>query len=120
MKVFDLVAARTGLREHEAISADYAPVSSMAVVDDHKAYYPGAQPISIRITGDRYSGKLLGAQLVGARGTETAKRVDTYATALFNDMTVAELSELDLSSTPPLGSPWDTVQIAAQTWSRQH
>jgi NADPH-dependent 2,4-dienoyl-CoA reductase/sulfur reductase-like enzyme len=120
VKVFDLVAARTGLREHEASSVGYAPVSSMAIADDHKAYYPGAQPISIRITGDQETGQLLGAQLVGARGTETAKRVDTYATALFHSMAVEELSELDLSYTPPLGSPWDAVQIAAQTWSRQH
>ncbi|HEY2645044.1 MAG TPA: FAD-dependent oxidoreductase [Galbitalea sp.] len=120
VKVFDLVAARTGLREHEASSVGYSPVSSTAIADDHKAYYPGAQPISIRITGDQETGKLLGAQLVGARGTETAKRVDTYATALFHGMSVAELSELDLSYTPPLGSPWDAVQIAAQTWTRQH
>jgi NADPH-dependent 2,4-dienoyl-CoA reductase/sulfur reductase-like enzyme len=120
VKVFDLVAARTGVRDHEASSVGFAPVSSTAIADDHKAYYPGAQPISIRITGDSHSGKLLGAQLVGARGTETAKRVDTYATALFNGMTVAELSELDLSYTPPLGSPWDAVQIAAQTWSREY
>ncbi|MDQ1544853.1 MAG: hypothetical protein QOK08_2491 [Actinomycetota bacterium] len=120
VKVFDLVAARTGLREHEATTVGYSPVSSTAIADDHKAYYPGAQPISIRITGDRDSGKLLGAQLVGARGTETAKRVDTYATALFHGMTVEQLSELDLSYTPPLGSPWDAVQMAAQTWSRQH
>jgi NADPH-dependent 2,4-dienoyl-CoA reductase/sulfur reductase-like enzyme len=120
VKVFDLVAARTGLREHEATSVGYSPISSTAIADDHKAYYPGAQPISIRITGDRDSGRLLGAQLVGARGTETAKRVDTYATALFHGMTVEQLSELDLSYTPPLGSPWDAVQIAAQTWSRQH
>ncbi|MDQ1573611.1 MAG: hypothetical protein QOH44_1170, partial [Actinomycetota bacterium] len=120
VKVFDLVAARTGLREHEATTVGYSSVSSTAIADDHKAYYPGAQPISIRITGDRDSGKLLGAQLVGARGTETAKRVDTYATALFHGMTVEQLSELDLSYTPPLGSPWDAVQMAAQTWSRQH
>jgi NADPH-dependent 2,4-dienoyl-CoA reductase/sulfur reductase-like enzyme len=77
VKVFDLVAARTGLREHEASAAGFRPVSSTATPDDHKAYYPGAQPIIIRVTGDRDTGVLLGAQLIGPRGTETAKRVDT-------------------------------------------
>ena len=120
VKVFDLVAARTGLREHEATPVGFTPVSTTAVADDHKAYYPGAQPISIRITGDAESGKLLGAQLVGARGTETAKRVDTFATALFHGMTVPGVSDLDLSYTPPLGSPWDAVQIATQRWEREH
>jgi hypothetical protein len=31
-------------------------------------------------------------------------------------MTVEDLSDLDLSYTPPLSSPWDPVQIAAQAW----
>ena len=35
-------------------------------------------------------------------------------------MTVDGLSELDLSYTPPLGSPWDAVQMAAQAWVREH
>ena len=59
---------------------------------------------------------MLGAQLVGRLGTETAKRVDTYATALFPGMTVDQISDLDLSYTPPLGSPWDAVQVATQAW----
>ena len=120
VKVFDLVAARTGLREREAWEAGFVPVTSEARPDDHKAYYPGAQPISIRVTGDAHTGRLLGAQLVGGRGTETAKRVDTYAAALFHGMTVDQMSELDLSYTPPLGSPWDAVQLAAQHWVREH
>jgi len=120
VKVFDLVAARTGLREHEAHSAGFHPGTTQTAPDDHKAYYPGAQPIAIRVTGDTGSGRLLGAQLVGPRGAEVAKRVDTYATALFHGMTVDELSQLDLSYTPPLGSPWDAVQMAAQSWVREH
>ncbi len=120
VKVFDLVAARTGLREHEAVAAGFDPVSSTATPDDHKAYYPGARSITIRITGDATTGQLLGAQLIGPRGTETAKRVDTYAAALFHRMSIDAMNELDLSYTPPLGSPWDAVQMAAQTWVREH
>jgi NADPH-dependent 2,4-dienoyl-CoA reductase/sulfur reductase-like enzyme len=44
VKVFDLVAARTGLREREATG--FTPVSSTATPDDHKAYYPRATPIT--------------------------------------------------------------------------
>lgn len=114
MKIFDLVAARTGLRDHEAVAAGFTPHSSTAIADDHKAYYPGATPISIRITGATDSGLLLGAQLVGTRGAEIAKRVDTSATELHHGMTVDAMSDLDLSYTPPLGSPLD----AAQAWTR--
>lgn len=118
VKIFDLVAARTGLRAHDAVAAGFTPVSVTSTPDDHKAYYPGATPISIRITGDE-SGRLLGAQLVGQRTAEVAKRVDTYATALHHEMTVAQMSDLDLSYTPPLGSPWDAVQMATQSWERR-
>lgn len=119
VKVFDLVAARTGLRDAEASVAGYRPLSHTAVADDHKRYYPGATPISVRITGDERDGRLLGAQLVGTRGAEISKRVDTYATALHHGMSVAAMSELDLSYTPPLGSPWDAVQMATQAWEKQ-
>lgn len=120
VKVFELVAARSGLREHEALAAGYTPATTQSEPDDHKAYYPTAHPITTRVTGDTASGRLLGAQLVGRRGTEVAKRIDVFATAIHAGTTVAEMSELDLSYTPPLGSPWDAVQMASQAWVREH
>lgn len=113
------MAVRTGLREHEALSAAFRPASKTITADDHKAYYTGAERITIRITGDR-GGRLLGAQLVGGVGSQTAKRVDTYATVLFHEMAVDQISDLDLSYTPPFGSPWDAVQLAAQAWMHEH
>ena len=56
--------------------------------------------------------------MVGPVRTEVAKRIDIIATALFHEMTIEALSDLDLSYTPPLGSPWDLVQMGAQEWSR--
>ncbi len=120
VKIFELVAARTGLREHEALSAGFTPATTESAPDDHKAYYPTAHPITTRVTGDTSTGRLLGAQLVGRLGTEVSKRVDVFATAIHAGMTVEEMSELDLSYTPPLGSPWDAVQMAAQAWTREH
>jgi NADPH-dependent 2,4-dienoyl-CoA reductase/sulfur reductase-like enzyme len=119
VKVFELAVARTGLRDHEAHEAGLDPVTIGSVEFDHKAYYPGAHQLHLRITGDRTSGRLLGAQLLGDQRAQVAKRIDIPATALFHHMTVDGLSDLDLSYTPPFGSPWDAVQMAAQTWTRQ-
>jgi NADPH-dependent 2,4-dienoyl-CoA reductase/sulfur reductase-like enzyme len=116
VKVFDMAVARTGLRDHEALTSGYDPVTVAAEADDHKAYYPGSHRIVMRWTGDRRTGRLLGVQLFGHRHAEVAKRIDIAATAIFNEMTVEALSDLDLSYTPPLGSPWDAMQIGAQTW----
>ena len=118
VKVFDMVAARTGLRDHEAVSAGFDPLTIAVEADDHKAYYPGSHRIAMRWTGDRRSGRLLGVQLFGHRHAEVAKRIDIAATAIFNDMSVEAISDLDLSYTPPLGSPWDAMQIGAQGWVR--
>jgi NADPH-dependent 2,4-dienoyl-CoA reductase/sulfur reductase-like enzyme len=118
VKIFDQAAARTGLRDHEAAAAGFAPVTTETQADDHKAYYPGSHRITIRVTGDRSTGRLLGMQLFGHKNAEIAKRTDIAATAIFHGMTVDAVSDLDLSYTPPLGSPWDAVQMAAQAWTR--
>jgi NADPH-dependent 2,4-dienoyl-CoA reductase/sulfur reductase-like enzyme len=118
VKIFDQAAARTGLRDHEARAAGFDPVTVESAADDHKAYYPGSHRIVIHVTGDRATGRLLGMQLVGHKDAEIAKRVDIAAAAIYHSMTVDAVSDLDLSYTPPLGSPWDAVQIAAQAWTR--
>jgi NADPH-dependent 2,4-dienoyl-CoA reductase/sulfur reductase-like enzyme len=119
VKIFDQAAARTGLRDHEATAAGFDPVTVQSQADDHKAYYPGSHPITIRVTGDRRTGQLLGLQLFGHRHAEIAKRIDIAATAIFHTMTTDALSDLDLSYTPPLGSPWEAIQMGAQAWVRR-
>jgi NADPH-dependent 2,4-dienoyl-CoA reductase/sulfur reductase-like enzyme len=116
VKIFDQAVARTGLRDHEAQPTGFDPVTGESQADDHKAYYPGSHRITMRVTGDRATGRLLGLQLFGHKNAEIAKRIDIAATAIHSTMTVDAVSDLDLSYTPPLGSPWDAVQIGAQTW----
>lgn len=119
VKIFDQVAARTGLRHAEAAAAGFDPVTVQSRADDHKAYYPGSHRITMRVTADRATGRLLGMQLFGHRHAEVAKRIDIAATAIFHGMTADQVADLDLSYTPPLGSPWEAVQMGAQAWTRQ-
>ena len=84
MKIFDQAAARTGLRDHEAAAAGFDPVTVGSEADDHKAYYPGSHRITMRVTGDRATGRLLGMQLFGHKNAEIAKRIDIAATAIFH------------------------------------
>lgn len=117
VKIFEYAAARTGLRDHEAVAGGFDPVTVESEADDHKAYYPGSHRIRMRFTGDRKTGRLLGVQLFGHRHAEIAKRIDIAATAIFHGMSVDSINDLDLSYTPPLGSPWDAIQVGAQSWS---
>ena len=115
------IAARTGLRDREAAAAGFAPVAAESGADDHKAYYPGGH----RITDARSpataapDGLLGGAAVRASEHAEIAKRTDIAATAIFHGMTADAVSDLDLSYTPPLGSPWDSRPDGrAQAWAR--
>jgi len=115
--VFDLVAARSGLNGAEAEKAGFDVATVTIETDDHKAYYPGARTITLRLIAERRSGRLLGAQMVGAASTSVAKRIDVAAAAIAAGLTVSDVADLDLSYTPPLGSPFDPLQVAAGAWS---
>ena len=116
VKIFDLVVGRTGLKDKEAVNEGFMPFSVDFETWDHKVYYPDATSIHIRITGDLNTGKLLGAQIIGHYRAEISKRIDVFAVALYQGMKIEELNDMDLSYTPPLSSPWDPVQMAAQAW----
>jgi NADPH-dependent 2,4-dienoyl-CoA reductase/sulfur reductase-like enzyme len=117
VKVFELAVARTGLRDPEAREAGLDPVT-VGSATRSTSRYPGAHQLHLRLTGDRRTGRLLGAQLVGHQHAEVAKRIDIPAGALFHRMTRDGLSDLDLSYTSPFGSPWEAVQLAAHDWVR--
>ena len=119
VKIFNLVAAGTGLRDKTAGDAGFEPLTVEFETWDHKVYYPGAQKMRIRLRGDRGSHRILGAQIVGHVSSEVSKRIDVLAAAIYNNMKVADLSDIDLSYTPPLSSPWDPVQITAQAWNKK-
>jgi NADPH-dependent 2,4-dienoyl-CoA reductase/sulfur reductase-like enzyme len=116
VKVFDLVVARTGLKDDDGRRFGYDPLTVAGEYWDHKRYYPGAKKVLIRLTGDRLTGQLLGVQMAGAAETSVAKRIDTAAAALFAKESVDDINALDLSYSPPLNSPWDPLQSSAQDW----
>jgi len=119
VKIFNKVVTRTGLSEKEAKTAGFKPMSADLETWDHKVYYPPAEKLLIRVTADQVSKKLLGAQIIGSYKTEVSKRIDIFAAAIFHNITVNEFSDYDLSYTPPLSSPWDPVQMAAQNLGKK-
>ncbi len=103
--------ARTGLTEREAADAGLDAIGVTTQASSRAHYYPGAEPMKIRVVAERGTGRLLGAQIVGGEGS--GKRIDVLATALWNDMTVAEVGGMDLSYAPPFSPVWDPVLLAA-------
>ena len=103
---------RTGLREQEARDAGFGVSAVRIEATTTAAYMPDAQHTTVKLIAERGGGRLLGAQIVGGRGS--AKRVDVIATALAAGMNVEDLIGLDLGYAPPYSSVWDPVQVAAR------
>ncbi len=111
-KVCDVEVARTGLRERDATAAGFEYVTATVKSPSRSSYYPGAEPMYVKLLAERRSGRLLGGQIVGR--TESAKRIDALAVALWNRMTVEEMTALDLGYAPPFAPVWDPVLVAAR------
>jgi NADPH-dependent 2,4-dienoyl-CoA reductase/sulfur reductase-like enzyme len=111
-KVCEVEIARTGLGERAAHEAGFEVVTASIDALTRAHYYPDAKPITIKLIAERGSGMLLGAQIVGEEGA--AKRIDVFATALWNEMTVSDLVNVDLAYAPPFSPVWDPVLIAAR------
>ncbi|NED97455.1 FAD-dependent oxidoreductase [Phytoactinopolyspora alkaliphila] len=111
-KICDLEIARTGLREVDADAAGLEYVAVTIESTTRSGYYPGAEPLTVKVLAERPGGRLLGAQIVGKE--DAAKRIDVLAMALWNEMTVMDVAMTDLSYAPPFSPVWDPVQIAAR------
>ena len=111
-KVCHLEIARTGLRESDATRAGFEYVTVTVQSTTKADYFPGTQRMSVKMIAERLSGRLLGVQIVGREGS--AKRIDTAATALWNRMTVEEMTALDLAYAPPFAPVWDPILVAAR------
>ncbi|MFI6279849.1 FAD-dependent oxidoreductase [Streptomyces sp. NPDC050988] len=111
-KVCDLEIARTGLREKDARRAGLRFETVTIESTSRAGYYPGADPMTVKMLAERRTGRLLGVQIVGQEGA--AKRVDIAAVALTACMTVEQMTALDLGYAPPFSPVWDPILVAAR------
>lgn len=111
-KVCDLEIGRTGLGESQANAAGFGYVTATVESTTTAGYWPGAEMMTVKILAEQRTGRLLGAQIVGRAGS--AKRIDVFATAVWNHMTVEEMTFMDLSYAPPFSPVWDAVLVAAR------
>lgn len=113
VRVFDLVAASTGLNERQLINSkkNYEAVHIQS--NHHAVYYPGAETIVLKLLFNPEDGTIYGAQAVGKEGVD--KRIDVIATAIKGNLTVDDLPELELAYAPPFSSAKDPVNMAGYT-----
>ena len=111
-KLCRLGIALTGLTERAAAEAGFDAVAATIDGTTKAGYFADAERVTVRMTAERGTGRLLGAQILG--GGTVAKRIDTVATAITAGMTVEQVADLDLAYAPPFSSVWDPVAVAAR------
>ncbi|MDL2345362.1 FAD-dependent oxidoreductase [Deinococcus sp. MIMF12] len=108
-KVFGLTAASTGLNERQVRALGLTPAVVHTHPGSHAGYYPGAEPIHLKLVFDARTGRIYGAQAVGGQGTD--KRIDVLATALHAGLSAEDLADLPLAYAPPYSSAKDPVNM---------
>lgn len=109
VRVFGITAASTGLTERLVKNSNLNYKAVHTTNKDHASYYPGATDIQLKLIFDPTTGKIYGAQAVGAKGVD--KRIDVLATAIKGGLTIFDLPELELTYAPPFGSAKDPVNM---------
>ncbi|GAA5439902.1 coenzyme A disulfide reductase [Deinococcus caeni] len=116
-RTFGLGVARTGLTQTEAQDLGLDAVSVDVTSTDHAGYHRTSRPIHVRLTAEKGSGRLLGAQLVGHNHL-SVKRVDVVAALLGRRGTAQDLFDADLAYAPPFSGVWDVLLVAADRLHR--
>lgn len=109
-RFFAQEAGATGLNERTARQAGIDFASVVVPGFDRLGYMPGAGRIVLKLLAEKSSGRVLGAQAVGA---SVAKRIDTLAAAISLGATLEDLSGLDLAYAPPFNTPIENIATAA-------
>ena len=109
-KVFDMTVASTGLPAKRLKQMNIPYLSATIHSSSHAGYYPGALQMDIKITFSPTDGRLYGAQIVGYDGVD--KRIDQYAMAIKQRLSVEELCRIEHAYAPPYSSAKDPVAIS--------
>ncbi|GAB1476837.1 CoA-disulfide reductase [Bacillota bacterium] len=109
LRVFDLTVGTVGLTEERVKQLGIEYEKAYTWSSSHASYYPGAVNMSMKLIFKKEDGGILGAQIVGYDGVD--KRIDVIATAIRGNMTVYDLTELELAYAPPYSSAKDPVNM---------
>ena len=109
--------ARAGLMEREMGPLGIEHGSAKIEASVLPGYFPKAGKMTVKLFGEKGTGRLLGGQIVGSECA--GARINVIATALQAGMTVEDIVNLDLAYAPPFSSTWDAVLIAARQLMKQ-
>jgi len=111
-KFFDTEIGVTGLTEFFAKRAGIETVTGTISGKTRAQYFPGAQPIKVKVVVEKEMERVIGAQIVG--GEDVTQRINALSIGIQKQMTVRELAKSDTCYAPPLCETWELMALAAE------
>jgi NADH oxidase (H2O2-forming) len=111
-KFFDTEIGVTGLNEFFAKKAGIETVAGTVSGKTRAQYFPGAQPIKVKIVVEKELERVIGAQIVG--GEDVTQRINALSIGIQKQITVHELAKSDTCYAPPLCETWEIIALAAE------
>lgn len=102
----------SGFSEKNAQKLGYDTVSVIITKRDKAGYMPEVDNVTLKLTADRRSHRILGAQAIGS--SDADKKVNTISVGLTNRITVENLLDVDLTYAPPFSTSEDILHSAAR------
>ncbi len=109
--ILGLNIARTGITEKEARNLGYEIVTSITPAQDRPHYMKGSKPIILKLMAEKYSRRVLGAQIIGYG--EVLSRIDTAASVITMHGTIDDIADIDMAYAPPFTPAIDNLIVAA-------
>lgn len=111
LRVFDKNAAAVGLNEAQARRAGLDVDSALIFPSDKVGIMPGSHYLALKLLFERPTGRILGAQAIGAG--DAVGRMNVIAALLRMNGTIYDLKDLTLCYSPVYGTAKDPVNLAA-------
>lgn len=111
-RFFNFSMSMTGLTEKQAVKYGFEPISVVIRKNDKAGYMPDVESIIIKLTADKNTQKILGAQGLGQGDVD--KRINALTSALLSGMTIKEFFGNDMTYSPPFSTSIDPMLTAAQ------
>ncbi|MBT4423232.1 FAD-dependent oxidoreductase [Candidatus Bathyarchaeota archaeon] len=115
--VGDFEVSATGYNTSMAEAAGFKVISGRANTMNKPNWIPGAKNISVKIVADAETGRLLGAQSIGAEGTDW--RINMVALGIRKGLTLEEFASVELAYCPPVSELYDPLLMATDVALRR-
>jgi len=115
--VHELIIASTGLTTGAAKKAGIDFVSARVRMSNKPHYYPGAEPIYVKLLVETEGHKIIGGQVIGTRGV--AERVNLLTLAIQKGMRADELADIEYCYMPAVCDVIEPLTAAAEVVLRK-